>query len=254
MALFSDGPAPSIEDLANEDSGILDVSRDCSINLSTKMLLAHNDLSIELQAWLDKPKPAADMVWGSWPTLAQIVVTPQLKRWETFHSLVLVYRDAYFSQLVDRYQSKWQEYLKLARDARDQFVASGLPLAFDPVSQAFPPLLASVAGPQQGGTFYASVTWVNAAGQEGAPSFSSSLTVADGSLMSVAADRPAKNVVAYNVYAGRRLDSLCLQNDVPLPLTASFTYVPGFMTGSRKAGDGQCPDVVRPMRRTWMRG
>ena len=48
------------------------------------------------------------------------------------------------------------------------FIASGIGLVSDPVQQAAPPVLATTPGPQGGGTFYASVAWVNAAGQEGA--------------------------------------------------------------------------------------
>ena len=55
-------------------------------------------------------------------------------------------------------------------DASESFIASGLGLVSDPVVQAAPPVLSTTPGPQSGGTFYASVAWVNAAGQEGAAS------------------------------------------------------------------------------------
>ena len=105
----------------------------------------------------------------------EVVVTPPLKRWETMYALSLVYRDAYFSQLVDRYQAKWKEYADLASDARENFIASGFGLVSDPVARATPPVLATTPGPQQGGTFYACVAWLNAANQEGAPSMPASV-------------------------------------------------------------------------------
>ena len=78
------------------------------------------------ELWLIKPRPTLEVLWGPALRIEQVVVTPPLKRWETMHALELVYRDAYFSQLVDRYQAKWQEYAKLARDARESFIASGM--------------------------------------------------------------------------------------------------------------------------------
>ncbi len=170
------------------------------------------------------------------------------------HALALVYRDAYFSQLVDRYQAKWQEYAKLAGDATESFIASGLGLVSDPVVQAAPPLLSTTPGPQSGGTFYASVTWVNATNQEGAPSYASSLTVSDGNLMTVAVTGAPRNAVGFNVYAGTSLAAMFLQNDVVLPVSSTFLYVPGQVTQGPLPGNGQMPDFTRPLARTLLRG
>jgi hypothetical protein len=177
-----------------------------------------------------------------------------LKRWESLHALALVYRDAYFSQLVDRYQAKWQEFSKLARDVRESFLATGIGLVSDPVKQAAPPLLSITPGPQTGGTFYASVTWVNAAKQEGAPSYPSSLTVFDGNLMTVSATGTPPNAVGFNVYAGTSLEAMLRQNDVVLPVTVPYLYVPGQIMQGPLPGDGQGPDYTRPMARTLLRG
>src|SRR5580658_1597103 len=177
MALFVDGPAATIDDLTDQDAGLLEVALVTGINVSTKLRLAVEEIRTDLHLWLNKPVPTLEQIWGPRLHIDQIVVTPPLKRWETMHALALVYRDAYFSQLVDRYQAKWQEYTNLTRDATESFVASGLGLVRNPVVQAAPPILSMTPGPQGGGTFYASVAWVNAANQEGAPSYASSLTV-----------------------------------------------------------------------------
>lgn len=254
MALFADGPSPTIDDLTDQDCGLLEVARDCGINLTTKLLLAHDDLCIELQSWLDRSRAAGDLTSDAWPTLAHIVVSKPLVRWETYQTIVLVYRDAFFGQLVDRYQGKWQEFVKLARDARERFLASGMPLVNHPAPQAMPPALATVAGPQNGGTFYASISWINAFGQEGAASVPSSLIVKDGRLMTVSGVSVPKSAIGFNVYAGDQLDGLHLQNDTPLPIGSRFTYVPGARVDTALPGDGQKPDVIRPMRRTLLRG
>ena len=124
----------------------------------------------------------------------------------------------------------------------------------DPLVQAGLPVLGSVAGPQKGGTFYASIAWVNAAGQEGAASAASSITIPDGNLMTVSAAAMPPNAAGFNVYAGTQLDAMVLQNNLVLPVRSSFTYVPGATTQGRLPGAGQTPDFVRPLTRTLLRG
>jgi hypothetical protein len=254
MALFVDGPSPTIDDLTDQDSGLLDVAETCGINVTTKLRLAHDEIATELELWLGRHRQPLEMVWGQLLRVGQIVVTPPLKQWEAMASLALVYRDASFSQLADRYQAKWSEYSSLARRAYDKFVASGMGLVHDPVAQAAPPLLGSLMGPQAGGTFYASVAWVNAAGQEGAASAASSIAIPDGHLMTVSAVDAAMNAVGFNVYAGSALNAMIRQNDVPLPAGGTYTYVPGQFPEGPLPGTGQRPDFVRPLARTLLRG
>jgi hypothetical protein len=254
MALYVDGPASTIDDLVNQDSGFLDVAKTCGIDATTKLRLAHEELETDLQLWLDRPRPTTELFLGAAVRIEQVVVTPTLKRWETLMALAMFYRDAYFSQLVDRYQARWQEYSRLTRDAYEKFIASGLGLVSSPVRQAAIPSLGTTAGPQAGGTFYASVAWVNAAGQEGAASEPASITVADNNLMTVSAVNAPANAVAFNVYAGTALDVLVEQNTVSVPVGESFTYVPGVTTQGPAPGKGQRPDYVRPLARTILRG
>lgn len=259
MALFVDGPACTIDDLADQDAGLLPVAETTGINVSSKLRLAKEEIETDLDLWLIKPRPAmglsgVEMLWGVVLRIEQIVVTSPLKRWETMHALALVYRDAYFSQLVDRYQAKWQEYAMLARGARESFIASGLGLVSDPIHRPQPPVLSSVTGPQGGGTFYAGVSWVNAAGQEGEASVASSIAIPDGHLMTAAAVNAPKNAVGFWVYAGAALNSMFRQNDVVLPVDLTYTYVPGQVTQGLLPGSGQKPDFVRPLARTQLRG
>jgi hypothetical protein len=254
MALFVDGPACTIEDLTDQDSGLLDVSLDNGINVTTKLRLAHEEIKTDLQLWLRKPRPALPTPWAPVLHIEQVIVSPPLKLWEAMHALTLVYRDAYFSQLVDRYQAKWQEYARLAANARESFIATGLPLASDPVPRANLPLLTSTPGPQSGGTFYASVAWVNATGQEGASSAASSITIGDGNLMVVAAVNAPPSAAGYRVYAGTSLSGMYLQNNVLLPVGITYLYIPGQVSQGPSPGFGQKPDYVRQMARTLLRG
>lgn len=259
MALFVDGPASTIENLADQDAGLLSVAQTTGINISAKLRLAQEEIKTDLELWLVKPRLAGyaswtDVFWRPMLRIDQVVLTPALKRWETMHALELTYRDAYFSQLVDRYEAKWQEYVKLAGDSRESFLAGGLGLVSDPLHRPKPPVLASVPGPQSGGTFYACVSWVNAAGQESAASETSSITIADGNLMTVATAKAANNAQGFWVYAGTALNSMFRQNDVALPIGSTYTYVPGLVTEGPLPGEGQPPDFVRPLARILPRG
>jgi hypothetical protein len=252
MALFVDGPSAMIDDLVNQDCGLLDVAQTCSINVTTKLALAHEDIATDLQLWLDRPRVPFDT--SGRPRMEQIVCTPILKRWEAMHALELFYRDAYYSQLADRYQAKWNEYTSLARTTSEKFLAVGMGLVNDPVHQAVPPVLGSVAGPQHGGTFYGSVAWLNAAGQEGAVSVASSITIIDGHLMTVTSTAAPSNVTGFNVYAGSSPDAMYLQNNVQLPTGATFTYVPGFIGQGRLPSAGQLPEFTGSLARRLLRG
>jgi hypothetical protein len=254
MALFVDGPACTIDDLTDQDSGLLEVALANNINVTTKLRLAVEEIRTDLHLWLNRPRPTIEMLWGAILHIEQIVITPPLKRWETMHALALVYRDAYFSQLVDRYQEKWQEYGRLTRDASESFIASGLGLVRDPVTQAAPPVLSTTPGPQSGGVFYASVAWVNSANQAGAPSYAASITVVDGNLMTVGVTGAPANAVGFNVYAGTSLAAMFQQNDTALPVGATYLYVPGQITQGPLPGTGQTPDFMRPLARTILRG
>jgi hypothetical protein len=255
MSLFVDGPAATIDDLTNEDCGLLEASQACGINASIKLILAHEDVAGDLELWLDRlNSTAGNAIWMHAYQFEQVVITPALKRWEIMHTLAMFYRDAWFSQFADRYQAKWNEYTSLARTAYEKFLTGGVGMVTDPVRQALPPVLGSVPGPQKGGTYYASVSWVNAAGQEGEASAPASIAIVDGNLMTITATGARSNATAFNVYAGADLNALAQQNDVPVPVGGGFTFVPGFRGSGRLPGSGQRPDFVRPLRRTLLRG
>jgi hypothetical protein len=98
------------------------------------------------------------------------------------------------------------------------------------------------------------VTWVNAANQEGVPSLPLPVVVSDGNLMTVQVTSTPKNVMGFNIYAGTFLNAMMLQNNVALPIGATFEYVPAEVTQGRLPGNGQQPDFTRPLARTMLRG
>lgn len=252
MALFVDGPACTIEDLTAHDAGLLRTAQSEGIDVSVKIGLAMEELTAEIQLWLNKPRWAVNPLWQPVMTIDQIAVTLGIRRWCAMQTLALVYRDAYFSQLVDRYQKKWDEYARLTRDAREAFVASGLAIVMDPVRRAGIPVLGSVPASQAGGVFYSAVSYLNLQGKEGAASEVASVTLSDGNAMTVTA---ADATAAWNVYAGSTLDALLLQNAQPLAAGATWTYTTGAsVPPGVRPPKGQLPDLTMPLVRTWTRG
>jgi hypothetical protein len=254
MALFADGPANSVEQLADEDSGLLDTAETCGINIRKKLQLAWEEIRSDLNLWLERRRTVPSIVWTPLPSVEQIVVNEPLRRWERMSALVDVYRDAYFSELVDRYQAKWDEYAKLSRTARETFIATGLDLVADPVRKAAPPLLGTVTGSDDGGMYYASVAWVNSRGNEGEASAPASIVVAGRQLMTVTAADAPNNAVGWNVYAGSSPASMTLQNTILLGVGDTYTYIPGAVSRGRAPGFGQRPEFRQPLVRTLLRG
>jgi hypothetical protein len=255
MALFVDGPAATIDDLTDQDSGLLEVAQTNGVNLSTKLRLAMQEIQTDLELWLKRPRTAIVEFWNTAMRIEQIVVNAELRRWQAMHALELVYRDVYFTQVVDRYQAKWQGYLQLAGGARESFLAGGLPAVNDPIRRAAPPvLIATGSTGATGGTFYTAIAWTNAASQIGEASEASSMTVADGNVMIVAAANPPENAVGFFVYVGTALNTMLLQNPIALAVNGCFEYLPGQVMSGPLPGHGQKPDFIRPVARTVLRG
>jgi hypothetical protein len=257
MGLFMDGPAITIDDLIAEDSGLLITAQTVGINVTSKLGLAMSEVQSELETLLLRLQSAVSVLGLIQPPgIGQVVVTPDLARWEKMQALMMVYRDASYTQLIDRYKSKWDMFTALNQAARSQFISNGIGLVTSPVPQAAIPIVGteSVSSTQAGGTFYACVTWVNAAGQDGSPSAAASIVVPANNLMTVMTTGAPANAVGFNVYVGTVLAMMTLQTSVVLPVGSTFTYIPGISSGSQLPGTGQVPDYVKALPATIMRG
>jgi hypothetical protein len=155
--------------------------------------------------------------------LPDVVVTEALQQWHVHETLALVYRDAYYNQLNNRYQGKWNEYEQLATASSRTYFQLGVGVVADPIPMAPVPGLSIVPGNGAAEKFYVVATWVNTAGQEGAPSDDATLTTAAGQDLVATLAAPPQNAVGWNVYVGLAPSSLTLQNDTPLALGASWT-------------------------------
>jgi len=242
MALFTDGPISSAQDLQEYDSSVLTVASAEGINLAVKATLAQQDVGNELMLFLFRRAHFRDdqPYFRPRPGLADVVVTEALQQWHILRTLALVYRDAYYNQLNDRYQGKWNEYEQLARTSSRKYFELGVGVVADPIPMAPTPELSSVAGTGVEETYYVVATWVGAAGQEGAPSADATLTTGAGEVLVAILTNPPPIAVGWNVYVGLSPMALTLQNDTPLALGSSWTLT-GALSAGVPAPTGQLP-------------
>lgn len=243
MALFTDGPISSAQDLQEHDSSVLTVASAEGINLAVKVTLAQQDVGNELMLFLFRRAQFRDdqPYFGPRPGLAQVVVTEALQQWHILMTLALVYRDAYYNQLNDRYQGKWNEYQQLARTSSRKYFELGVGVVAEPIPMAPTPELSSVAGSGVEQTYYLAATWVSAAGEEGAPGADATLATGAGEVLVATVAGAPPIAVGWNVYVGLSPMALSRQNDTLLAVSNSWTST-GTLTAGVPATTGQQPD------------
>jgi hypothetical protein len=254
MALFNDGSMSSIEDLQGHDTQLLEVTNTEGIDVTRKLALAQEEISLELRVLLARMNgPTVLGAAAGVPSLDHVVVTPPLKLWHTFRTLELVYRDAYNSQLNDRYAGKRDEYHSLALWAYEKVIQSGLGMSHDPVPQAATPAVQAAAGAIADGVYYVAATWSNAAGEEGAASLPATIAVSGGTFLVRPATAPS-NARGWNVYAGVNPHAVVRQNATVLGIDETWTQAHPVVASGKAAGVGQEPDYMRPAPRMLQRG
>jgi hypothetical protein len=226
-----------------------------NIDLNLKLTLAQQGLGIEITTLLQR---SSTCDWQFWlppcPQLNNIVVTPPLQLWHVFQTLTLVYQDAYFNQLNDRYGGKRVQFQQLAKWAMDKLIQTGVGIVAEPIPQAAPPQLTSIPGGQPAMTYCASASWLNVDNEEGQASNPSSLTVAAGNaLVAQPVNQPA-NATAWNIYVGLSPIAMALQNSSPLALDQVWVQAGPVSTLGQAPGSGQAPDYLRALPRLMQRG
>jgi hypothetical protein len=260
MALLTDGNPNDTEALRVYEAAILDVAKVETIDLDAKLCLATVEISQDVldvllghtraQYSLTSPMRADRRTIG----VADVVVSPQMKRWHALHTLAVVYRDAYNNQLNDRYKNKWEEYRELARGAKERTLEFGIGLVGAPVPRAGMPVLGATAGTLPGTIYYAQVSWVVATGQEGSASPATTFQTADNSGLTVAAVNAPAVAAGWNVYLGLTVSTLTLQNSSPLAIGATFTLPGSGLVNGASPGDGQAADMFVTGGRILRRG
>ena len=250
MALFTDGAVAGIEDLRGHDTQLLNLETVEGIDVTRKLALAQEEIGVEVAGLLGRAANSGQL--AAPPSMGQVVVTTPLKLWHVFRTLEMVYGDAYNNQLNDRYAGRRDEYRTMAKWAYEQLIQSGLGIATNPVQQAAVPVVQASAGRLAEGTYYVSVAWTNAAGEEGASSVPATIQVS-GSSFAVQTAAPS-NVKAWNVYSGTIPATMTLQNWPPLTPGQTWVQPDTLSTTGRAAGSGQAPSYLLPVPRTIQRG
>ena len=257
MALFTDGPPATVGDLVALDAQVLNVANAEGIDITQKLALAHEELALELSAQFTQSNNCEEWLWASQPPrLNMIVVTRALKLWHTYRSLEMVYRDAYSSQLNDRYAGKRDQFHQMANWAYEQLALIGIGVVQTPIpkaqtASAVP--VQSASGDVADGTYYLSISWVNAAGEEGVASDATAVTIA-GSTFLVTTGPAPKGATGWNVYVGTDPTAVTLQNSGAIETGASWIQPSAITMTGRQPGCGQEPNYERALPRVIQRG
>jgi hypothetical protein len=248
-----------MDDLAAQDTQLLDVASVEGIDVTQKLVLAQEELTLELNALLSKLSYVDQLFWiAPQPNLGSVVVTPALKLWHTFRTLEMVYSDAYNSQLNDRYAGKRDQFRASAQWAHGMLIQAGIGVASVPVPRAAIPVVTAAAAPSPGtplpdGTYYATVAWVNAAGEDGASADPAIIATTGSTLLVQPAGAVPKTAAGWNVYVGADPDSMALQNGSPIAIGQTWLQ-PATLAAGRPPGPGQRPSYLKPVPRMIQRG
>jgi hypothetical protein len=245
MALITDENIATGEDLRQHESGIYEVASAEGIDLSQKIALAQEEIRVELGGLLFSGEPQK---------VGWVVVTPPLRLWLLYHSIALVYRDAYGSHLNDRYWKKKLEYEALASWAKRRLFETGVGMTGSPIPKASQPEVSEVAANAAAATYWIRSAWVGARGEEGCPSDPVVIRLEQGLAPQVRAGTAPNAVSGWNVYAGTSASECRLQNAVPLGLGEAWTLPEGGLANGRPAGVGQAPVWYERVERRLERG
>ncbi|MBZ5590646.1 MAG: hypothetical protein LAP39_00305 [Acidobacteriia bacterium] len=264
MALFTDASISTLDQIALQDTGVLDVASTEGIDAAAKIALAQEELGVEMASAISRSAFSRTTPSSWWPgsvgtsltslTLTNIAVTPPLRLWHTFHTLELIYRDAYGTQLNDRYLSKWKEYQDLSKWASIMLLQTGIGVVLNPIVIADSPEIDLLSGSLPATTYYVQVAWLNASGEEGMASPVASINAPDHNSVQVKPKKPPTNAASWNLYAGTAVDSIMLQNASPVNVDQIWTMPPSGLAQGCNPGQGQEPNYFSQLPRFLQRG
>jgi hypothetical protein len=254
MPLFTDGPISSIEDLTAQDSQLPTVASVEGIDVTQKIAIAQDQVAMDLHTALNRFGSMDQLFWlGPQPNLDRVVVTPALKLWHTARSLEMVYSDAYNSQLNDRYAGKRDQFHALAKWAYEKLIEIGAGIASQPVPRAGTPTVAVFPGALADGTYYVTMTWVNAGGEEGAPAIETAIGTTSSTFL-VGPTTAPQIAAGWNVYAGASPDAMFGQNSSLLILGQTWEQPATLVQTGTLPGKGQKPSYLQALPRILQRG
>ena len=251
MALFTDCTISSIEELRRYETSILDVAHTEGIDLETKLELAHREIGVELTSFL----LGRGFGFGAGRELTSVLVTEPLLQWHSIHTLAITYRDAYHSQMNDRYLGKWNEYARAADRAKGLVFDVGVGVAHNPVPRPVTPNCDMIGGGALAGeTYYARIAFENRLGQVGALSQPTVLETEPGTLLTVHAPELPANVRGWFVFLGLSDSDTRRQNETPLGPDSQWILPESGLRSDLPQLGHQHPDYYVSRRRDLLRG
>ena len=244
MALIVDGSWCEVDDLQAYDGSVTTVASEENINLTAKMS--------QSEAWITD-RVEAFLRWQSTLTVQNARIDDRLKRWHLANVLAMLYRDASFSQANDRFEKKWKVFEQDATQRKAEYFLSGVPYVANPVRRPSAPTVAVIAGVQPVGAYRVSITRLDTAGHESAPSELTAVQAAAGNGFTVAANGLAEND-RWNVYATGDNLPMRKQNEDALAAGATWALPAIGLSAGKETGDGQRPDGWVKQRRILPRG
>jgi hypothetical protein len=214
------------------------------VDVTRKLAQAQEEIGIDIAVMLDGVRSPAG--------IAQVVVTAPLRLWHRYRTLEMVYGDAFNSQLNDRYAGRRDEFHEMAKQGHERVIQSGLGMAADPIPQSASPVVNTAAGGLADGTYYVAAAWTNGAGEEGASSVPTKVTVSGSSFDVHHGEAPA-NAKGWHVYVGSSPVGMLRQNAGVIGLGAVW-HQPDAVAVGKRAGSGQGPGFVVAVPRVIWRG
>ena len=248
MALFTDGPAASIEDLQALDSAIFETSRTENISLPGKLDIARQAIELELSVFLLR---TARLDVAGEADIRRVVVTPGMRRWHALRTLAEVYGDAYSSQLNDRYLGKWKSFRELSKETAELLMELGVGVVRNPVPKASPPTVRATSGSGGIETYAIRVCWRNAFGEAGATSDPVILEASDVEVPEVSVGLAPAGCIGWDVYIGTSPDSTIRQNESPIHPASTWSPAGSVITSGTGPSTGQSPEYFIRRRRTF---
>jgi hypothetical protein len=241
MALFTDGLICDQESLREYESSILDVARTEGMELTPKLRVAQREIGFDIAAFLQRNGSrylSPDL------ELTNVAISETLRHWHAVHSLSVVYRDAYFAHLNDRFREKWAQYSLLAKEAKRRCFTAGIGIVSSPLARPDAPAWDLVQGEAPASRRYLIAVAIE--NGEAASAASSPVTAeADpGTLVRVQLGQLPTDS-RWVVYAGTADGRLVRQTTISLPGGSVWTEAAcGVATVGDAPSNGQRPDVV----------
>jgi hypothetical protein len=254
MALFTDGPISSIEDLTAQDSQLPTVASVEGIDVTQKIAIAQDQLAMQLLTALNR-FGYFDQLFSlaPQPKLDNVVVTPPLKLWHTARSLELVYSDAYNSQLNDRYAGKRDQFQALAKWAYEKLIELGAGIAAEPIQRAAMPTVTAFPGALADGLYYVTMAWVDGKGEQGAAATETAISTTSSTFLVEPVNSPPV-AAGWNVYAGAAPETMFQQNSSLVSLGQTWEQPAPLVLVGALPGKGQKPTYLQPLPRVIQRG